>query len=537
MTTLICNCNQTLPLQTRSLGQALGEDLKEHSTLCRREAGAFQRAAQGQDTVVVACTQEQRLFAELAEQTEGAVAPIRFVNIRETGGWSRDAASASPKLAALLASARLPEPEPVSTVTYTSQGRVLVVGPLDDAETLAASLSERGGAKVTSVIGDISKEEDTKAIVKQVEAALGPISILVNCAGVAPAARLVGRDGPMALDGFERVVRVNLVGTVNLMRLAAAAMSRLEPQAGGERGVIVNTASVAAFEGLTPYCAAKGGIDMLVRSLAAEWGRTAPDVWRFKLREGVVFHDGTPFDADDVLASFARITQDQSAYRGAMSTIREIRRIGDFEIDVVTDTLPFLFCALSASACSYRALRGSPDRSAASLTAVLSGNSGSRQRRMRSPCAPVATTGWSCTSKTNSPRWCSGRSASQAGRSCAARVTICSNCLVSSRPTVTSRLPSTASASASAAMRCGASSNSTARPSWAMACTACWRSAALLGKKPVNTKPSPVMPAALSKVVTLLAPGSGMTRKPAARTACTRRAPGSLMAGVPASLT
>lgn len=142
MTTLICNCNQTLPLQTRSLGQALGEDLKEHTTLCRREAGAFQRASQGQDTVVVACTQEQKLFAELATQTEGAVAPIRFVNIRETAGWSADGAQATPKMAALLAAARLPEPEPVPTVTYKSEGRLLIIGPLAAAERAADLLAD-----------------------------------------------------------------------------------------------------------------------------------------------------------------------------------------------------------------------------------------------------------------------------------------------------------------------------------------------------------------------------------------------------------
>ncbi len=142
MTTLICNCNQTLPLQARSLSQVLGEDLTEHSTLCRREAGAFQRAVQGQDTVVVACTQEQRLFAELAEQTEGAVAPIRFVNLRETAGWSREGAQATPKMAALLAAARLPEPEPVPTVTYKSEGRLLILGPLDEAERAADLLAD-----------------------------------------------------------------------------------------------------------------------------------------------------------------------------------------------------------------------------------------------------------------------------------------------------------------------------------------------------------------------------------------------------------
>ena len=142
MTTLICNCNQTLPLQTRSLGQALGDDLKEHTTLCRREAGAFQRATQGQDTVVVACTQEQKLFAELATQTEGAVAPIRFVNIRESAGWSAEGAQAMPKMAALLAAARLPEPEPVPTVSYKSEGRLLILGPLDAAERAADLLAD-----------------------------------------------------------------------------------------------------------------------------------------------------------------------------------------------------------------------------------------------------------------------------------------------------------------------------------------------------------------------------------------------------------
>ena len=127
-----------MPLQAQTLGTALHEDLTLHSTLCRREAGAFQRALLSGDDVVVACTQEARLFNELADQTEGAKAvPIRFVNIRETGGWSKDAAKASPKIAALLALAHLPEPEPVSTVTYTSLGRLLIIGALDAAERAA----------------------------------------------------------------------------------------------------------------------------------------------------------------------------------------------------------------------------------------------------------------------------------------------------------------------------------------------------------------------------------------------------------------
>ncbi len=131
-----------MPLQAQTLGQALGEKLNLHTSLCRREAGQFQQAVKTGDTVVVACTQEKRLFSELAEQTEGAVSPIRFVNIRETGGWGKEAEHAMPKMAALLAAARLPEPEPVPTVTYKSTGRVLILGALDAAERAASFLAD-----------------------------------------------------------------------------------------------------------------------------------------------------------------------------------------------------------------------------------------------------------------------------------------------------------------------------------------------------------------------------------------------------------
>jgi ferredoxin len=146
MTTLICNCNQTMPLNPKALGEALDEDLTLHTTLCRRDAPAFQKACRSSDDLVVACTQESRLFTELAEQTEGAVSldvrPIHFVNIRETGGWGREAAQATPKMAALLAAARLPDAEPVPTVTYKSAGRLLVIGALEDAERAAALVAD-----------------------------------------------------------------------------------------------------------------------------------------------------------------------------------------------------------------------------------------------------------------------------------------------------------------------------------------------------------------------------------------------------------
>ena len=133
-----------MPLDARRIGQALGEELTLHSTLCRREAPAFQRALKGDgEAVVVACTQEQRLFGELAEQTEGVTThELKFVNIRETAGWSRDATQATPKIAALLAAARLPEPEPVPVVNFKSAGRLLIIGPIDAAERAAALLQD-----------------------------------------------------------------------------------------------------------------------------------------------------------------------------------------------------------------------------------------------------------------------------------------------------------------------------------------------------------------------------------------------------------
>jgi ferredoxin len=103
------------------------------------------KRADPSENIVVACTQEQRLFSELAAQTEGAQtlsAPIKFINIRESGGWSKDAAKAMPKIAALLAAAHLPDPEPVSTVTYKSAGRLLIVGELGQAESAAALLGD-----------------------------------------------------------------------------------------------------------------------------------------------------------------------------------------------------------------------------------------------------------------------------------------------------------------------------------------------------------------------------------------------------------
>ncbi|MDE2300824.1 MAG: 4Fe-4S dicluster domain-containing protein, partial [Burkholderiales bacterium] len=152
MTTLICDCNKTMPLDGPGLIKALGPEAGAgletvHTLLCRRQAGAFQRAAKSGEDLLVACTQESRLFLELNEQTEGAAGlaerPIRFVNVRETGGWSKDAKAATPKIAALIALAQLPDAEPVTTVGYRSGGRVLVIGGADRAGHAARMLADK----------------------------------------------------------------------------------------------------------------------------------------------------------------------------------------------------------------------------------------------------------------------------------------------------------------------------------------------------------------------------------------------------------
>jgi ferredoxin len=142
MTTLICDCNQTQVLDARTLAQHLTDPLTAHTSLCRREVDAYLKAVQVPGSVVVACTQEQRLFGELAQQAQAKASVIKFVNLRETGGWSAEGRQATPKMAALLAAAHLPEPDPVPTVTFKSAGRLLIIGPLDQAEQAASMLAD-----------------------------------------------------------------------------------------------------------------------------------------------------------------------------------------------------------------------------------------------------------------------------------------------------------------------------------------------------------------------------------------------------------
>ncbi|MEJ1161346.1 SDR family NAD(P)-dependent oxidoreductase [Prosthecomicrobium sp. N25] len=148
------------------------------------------------------------------------------------------------------------------------------VAVFDIAAAAAQATATRiGGIAIT---GDVSDGPGMEAAVAEVGERLGPPRILAHCAGIGTAARVVGRDGPMPLEAFERVVRVNLVGTFNMIRLVGAAMAAAEPLDGGERGVIVTTASVAAFEGQigqAAYAASKAGIAAMTLPVAREFAR------------------------------------------------------------------------------------------------------------------------------------------------------------------------------------------------------------------------------------------------------------------------
>ena len=141
---------------------------------------------------------------------------------------------------------------------------------LDGARAVAAKI---GGEAVQCDVTDAGQAATALA---QARSRHGPARILINCAGVGPARRIVGRDGPMPLDEFARVININLIGTFNMMRLVAADMQGVSPLADGERGVIILTASVAAFEGQigqAAYSASKGGVAALTLPAAREFAQ------------------------------------------------------------------------------------------------------------------------------------------------------------------------------------------------------------------------------------------------------------------------
>lgn len=169
------------------------------------------------------------------------------------------------------------------------------VAVLDINGDAAASVATDIGG--IACVCNVTDEAEVLAAIASTTSALGAPRILVNCAGIGGGARIVGRDGPHSLDAFRKVVEVNLVGTFNMMRLFAAQAQDLEPLESGERGVIVNTSSVAAFEGQigqSAYAATKGGIASMTLPVARDLSRAgirvmtiAPGIFRTPMLEGL----------------------------------------------------------------------------------------------------------------------------------------------------------------------------------------------------------------------------------------------------------
>jgi NAD(P)-dependent dehydrogenase (short-subunit alcohol dehydrogenase family) len=169
------------------------------------------------------------------------------------------------------------------------------------AEEVAAEI---GGIAISCDVSDAASGEAAIAAAAKVH---GPARVLVNCAGIGVAKRVIGRDGPMALADFDRVIRVNLIGSFNMIRLATGPMSVLEPLDGGERGVVISTASIAAYDGQigqSAYSASKGGIVGMTLPIAREMAQfgirvltIAPGLFMTPLLGGL------PQEAQDSLAS------------------------------------------------------------------------------------------------------------------------------------------------------------------------------------------------------------------------------------------
>jgi len=188
-----------------------------------------------------------------------------------------------------------------SGLGYASAKRVIDAGGhavlLDvngeQGEASAASLGER--AKFIQT--DVSNEEAVRAAIQAAKEFMGGITLAVNCAGVANAGRALGREGPWPAENFERVIRINLVGTFNVTKEAAAVMQLNEPNDQGERGVVIGTASIAAFEGQigqAAYAASKGGVVSMMLPLAREFAQfgirvntIAPGIFKTPMMAGM----------------------------------------------------------------------------------------------------------------------------------------------------------------------------------------------------------------------------------------------------------
>jgi NAD(P)-dependent dehydrogenase (short-subunit alcohol dehydrogenase family) len=154
-----------------------------------------------------------------------------------------------------------------------ANGGNAVIADIKGGEALAEKLGKQAVFQPT----DVTNEGQGKAAVERALKEFGGLHGLINCAGIAVGEKTIGKEGPHALASFTRVINVNLIGTFNMIRLAADAMAKLQPNAGGERGVIVNTASVAAFDGQigqAAYSASKGGIVGMTLPVARDLARS-----------------------------------------------------------------------------------------------------------------------------------------------------------------------------------------------------------------------------------------------------------------------
>jgi NAD(P)-dependent dehydrogenase (short-subunit alcohol dehydrogenase family) len=169
---------------------------------------------------------------------------------------------------------------------FDAGGSVVIMDlPTSNGAAYAEELNSRtpgaaAGGKAVFVPADVTSPEQVQAAV-DAATVLGPLRIVVNCAGIATPGKVLGREGVLPIDAFNKVIQINLVGTFNVLRLAAEAMARTEPVStelgGSERGVIINTASVAAFDGQIgqpAYSASKGGVAAMTLPLAREFARS-----------------------------------------------------------------------------------------------------------------------------------------------------------------------------------------------------------------------------------------------------------------------
>lgn len=150
------------------------------------------------------------------------------------------------------------------------------VAMLDVNEQHGAQAAQKLGTRALFIKTDVSSEKEINVAMDKAKAAFGSLQLVVNCAGILGAGRTLGREGPMATEFFTNTIQVNLIGTFNLIKAAANVMQHNPPNAEGERGVIVNTASVAAFEGQigqAAYAASKGGIVGMTLPIAREFAR------------------------------------------------------------------------------------------------------------------------------------------------------------------------------------------------------------------------------------------------------------------------